>query len=346
MKRIVGCLVLGLLATGCPGAGPVEPVFPAEGEVVTWMPLDLALDLSDQVSPDSLEVTLNGHDVTAEFVIDAPVAGRMQAHALDVWGPGFVLPGPNLLEVRFQAGLTGGLVRIAFETAGDPYADAVTAFAPGPGAGFGASPDRFPGVVLGPPLGLGYFAGTLDVLSLGSAGTIDLAFVDNVVVDGPGVDFTVFENAFLQVGAFSISAPPFAEPAVVSVSQDGQQWSTFPCALHSGPFYPGCAGVHPVAANADDPAAPHASVPTLTPVEELVGLSVLGFPTPPGAGGDSFDLADLGLSWIRYVRIQASDLATGPEGEDNQRFDLDAVAAVSSAPADDADGNGIPDAVE
>lgn len=342
MRRI---LLAGIaaFAIGCPQAAIVV-VAPATNGQVTWMPVDVELDLDAAYAPSSLEVTMNGHDVTSLFTLDPPVAGRVRARAVDVWGPGFVLPGTNQLEVRLQVGTMSYVLASPFETAGDPYADQLVDFAPGAAGGFGQG--DLPGVVLGPPQGSGWFAGTLDVVSLGSGGRIDLAFVDNVVVDGPGADFTVFENAFLRLGAFSITEPPFAEPGQVSVSQDGLTWYAFPCAMATAPYYPGCAGVHPVAANANLPQAPHASVPSNVPIASLVGISAIGFPTPAGSGGDSFDLAPLGLGWIRYVRVVASTSATGPEGVDNARFDLDAVAAVHSAPATDTNGNGVPDAVE
>ena len=54
----------------------------------------------------------------------------------------------------------------------------------------------------------------------------------------------------------------------------------------------------------------------------------------------------MGLGWARYVRIEAADHVSGPFGPDNAGFDLDAVSAVNSLPATDANGNGIPDAVE
>jgi hypothetical protein len=47
------------------------------------------------------------------------------------------------------------------------------------------------------------------------------------------------------------------------------------------------------------------------------------------------------------VRIRDPDFVTGdPFGPTNAGFDVDAVAAVRPAPATDADGNGVPDAVE
>src|SRR5262245_32235493 len=51
-----------------------------------------------------------------------------------------------------------------------------------------------PGIVLGPPGTATPTTGSLTVLSLGHAGSIVLEFSDNVVVDGPGPDFIVFEN--------------------------------------------------------------------------------------------------------------------------------------------------------
>ena len=207
-----------------------------------------------------------------------------------------------------------------------------------------------PGIVLGSPRGGGYDLGSSDVVSLGAAstvvpggepygGTITLGFTNNRVHDGPGADFTVFENVF-YVGGDSNSR--MMEPAVVSVSQDGATWFTFPVDFsprydpvtgalnlrHPFVYNRGFAGVNPVIAN---------------------GFNVDA--TDPGvSGGDSFDLADLqvpGLNWIRYIRIQSTgdqwlvdrdgDLIHHPNGKDTfeanrnfnkSGFDLDAVTAI------------------
>ena len=84
----------------------------------------------------------------------------------------------------------------AWPAAADPYADAVESFDPGTSGGFQQA--ELPGVVLGPPAEPGLFVGSTDVVSLGLEGVIVLRFDDNVIVDGPGVDFTVFENAFMR----------------------------------------------------------------------------------------------------------------------------------------------------
>src|SRR5262249_21243361 len=152
------------------------------------------------------------------------------------------------------------------------------------------------------------FQGATDVLSLGLDGDVTVAFTDNVVVDRPGPDFTVFENAFLQRG--TVTGEPFAEPGEVAVSADGVTWLVFPCAT-AGPYCAGRAGGHPVFANADDPGAPSPLVPSTAPIASLVGVPVDSFTPPPGSGGDSFDLASVGVHAIRFVRIRGRGLRTG-----------------------------------
>ena len=240
------------------------------------------------------------------------------------------------LLIAFCAGVTGRALA-------DPFADAVVSHQIGTGGGAGES--ALPGIVLGPPRGSGAFQGSTDTLSLGLGGSIVLAFTDNVIVDGPGADFTVFENAFLTRGLNT--GGPFAEPATVSVSADGVHFVAFPCRADEMPYYPGCAGVYPVFADARDPNAPSPLVPTTTPIADLVGVPVDGFTPPPGSGGDSFDLAAVGLAMARFVRIDASDLKPGLAGLSG--FDLDAIAAVHSietAGLPDTDGDGIPDAAD
>lgn len=184
--------------------------------------------------------------------------------------------------------------------ASDPFADAVVSFEPGPGAGFGA--DRLPDIVLGPPKGGGLQHGGFDVLSLGAGGSIVLKS-DAAILDGPGPDFIVFENAFYAGGN---PAAPFAEPGEVAVSQDGTRFFVFPCASgNRAELYPGCAGVHPVLANAE--------------------LNAVDPTDPAAAGGDAFDLNELGLPWARFLRIR--DLSDGGTGT-SAGFDLDAVSIV------------------
>ena len=185
----------------------------------------------------------------------------------------------------------------------DRFATQVVSFTPGACAGFGK--DALPGVVLGPPAGAPAGQGSTDVVSLGSGGEIVLSFAPNALVDGPGVDLLVFENAFIVAGG----TQTFAEPGEVSVSDDGESWTTFPCTATAAPWG-ACAGWHTVA-------QPGAEV---SPVD------------PAQIGGDPFDLADIGVTRAQFVRIRdkTSQRCTSP-GPTTNGFDLDAIAAVHAA---------------
>jgi hypothetical protein len=227
------------------------------------------------------------------------------------------------------------LLLLATRARAEPFLDAVVAVTFGTAGGGGA-----PANVLGPPHGLGAFQGTLHTLSLGLGGSITVAFTDNAIVDGPGPDLTVFENAFLLSGLQT--GTPFAEPGTVSVSADGEDWVTFACALDQPPYHPGCAGVYPVFATEQDPSA--ALTPSTAPIADLVGVPFETFTAPAGSGGDSFDLAAVGLAAARFVRIDAGLQRMGLDGLAG--FDLDAVAAVHSVEttgAADTDGDGMVD---
>src|SRR5258708_38663155 len=181
----------------------------------------------------------------------------------------------------------------------DPYVDRIVSFEPGEGAGYGK--DKLPDIVLGPPRGRGKLEPSDHVLSLGKGGKITLEFVDNEVFDGEGPDFLVFENAFLKAPGDD-PGNGFFELAKVEVSEDGKEWKPFP---FDRVTRKGCAGHHPVFANPDEN--------DISPTD------------PEKAGGDPFDLKDVGLTTIRFVRITDLDNATGKDG--TMGFDLDAVAA-------------------
>lgn len=184
-----------------------------------------------------------------------------------------------------------------------PYATRIVAFEPGEGAGFGQN--KLPDVVLGAPLGGGEQAGSLDVLSLGKGGSIVLGFEPYGIVDGDGPDLLVFENAFWPGGDTSAV---FAEPGEVSVSEDGETWSAFPCdgGGDGAGHFPGCAGVTPTEKYDAD---------------EVVPLD------PAVTGGDAFDLADVGVVRARFVRIRdVNEMGQAPSAG----FDLDAVGLVSA----------------
>lgn len=182
--------------------------------------------------------------------------------------------------------------------AGARYVTAVPWFQFGPGQDNGRS--SFPEIVFGPPKGGGCCMGSLDVVSLGNGGAVVVEFEENAIVDAPGPDFIVFENAFSTSGD---AANPFAELATVAVSENGIDWVDFPCTAIAYP-YGSCAGWHPVYANPDSN--------DIDPTDPTV------------AGGDAFDLADIGVQTARFVRITDRVDLTGTNGV----FDLDAVAIV------------------
>lgn len=195
----------------------------------------------------------------------------------------------------------GGVVRP------DRFVTEVVKFAPGPCAGFGAT--SMPGIVEGPPEGGGTLMGSLDVVSLGVGGEIVLAFGENAIVDGPGVDFLVFENAFYANGDPSQIADDLGE---VSVSDDGETWTAFPCTPGASPPYGACAGWRPVLSSSQN------------------GISPLD---PAAAGGDPYDLAAIGVRQARFVRIRDMFRQTCPDKPPrptNYGFDLDAIGLVNA----------------
>ena len=167
---------------------------------------------------------------------------------------------------------------------------------------FRQQPLRRRGLIICPPLSGPPTSGSLDVVSLGVGGEIVLGFGGKVIVNGEGPDLIVWENAFWLGGN---PETPFAELGEVSVSMDGEEWFRFPCdPLREDGYDSGCAGWRPRAE---------------FEVCELLPLD------PTMTGGDPFDLEDLGLDEVRFVRIR--DLAES--GASNSGgFDLDAVGAV------------------
>lgn len=183
----------------------------------------------------------------------------------------------------------------------DPFARALVSFDEGAGAGFGQ--DALPDVVLGPPQGGAATQGSTDVLSLGQGGVIVLE-LGTVVEDGPGPDLLVFENPFVVATTGEV----YGEPGEVAVSDDGASFATFACAP-AAPAPNGCAGFGVVHAAVDN------------------GVDATD---PEAAGGDAFDLADLGLARARYLRISDRGAEAGMSAAaPTAGFDLDAVAVVA-----------------
>ena len=230
-------------------------------------------------------------------------------------------------------------------SAADPFVDRVVETV----VGANQNPDfSDPDLVLGPPEAWGDEAigGSLHVYNLGSGGSITVEFTDEVVYDGEGYDFSVFENPFYIGGSFD---QVFLETARVAVSSDNIAYVTFPVNyLPQDPplefdarpdHYVGFAGVRPVFTNSSN------------------GVNPLD---PDVSGGDHFDLADIAvlaasagvdINNIRFIRI--TDIVAGSLDDDlppddpdpipetsmaeQNGFDLDAIAVLNGRPASPPD---------
>lgn len=106
-----------------------------------------------------------------------------------------------------------------------------------------------------------------NLLSLGNGGSITLEF-DDVIVNGPGPDFAVFENS-LDFDGFT-----YAEFAFVEVATTTNAWARFPVT-----YYP---------TNLAVPFGPEFGLNDVTAVDGLAGKHTLPFGTP-------FD-----LDWLRH----------------------------------------------
>jgi hypothetical protein len=195
------------------------------------------------------------------------------------------------------------------------------------------------------------------VATLGYGGSVTLAFDDVVIEDRPGPDFLVFENAFFDVRVVPLPGSPdddfrvFVEPVLVEVSADGLEWQAFaydPAALAAASDVDyveralwlqlvGLAGVTPTFTGnwtvANDPA-----------VFDPAGTGGVS-----GAGGDAFDLADVGLAQARFVRLTDLDTRNGFPGS-GEGADVDSVVVLHGRPippvAPDSDGDGLSDREE
>lgn len=222
--------------------------------------------------------------------------------------------------------------------AGGLLPDAVVEFTPGTGAGFGQG--AFPANVLTGPDGGNNppFEPSDDpanLLSLGNGGSITLRWSGDVILDGPGPDFIIFENALITLG----TGVPFFEAGVVEAGRTPGDMVRLPFQ-----FTP--------------PAGWNEATPYAIPFEEANFQGLAGtrptYATPTNgidpadpalAGGNAFDLADFGLPWARCVRIVdpgvpgAAGSLTGTNGLfiydvflSANGFDLDTIVAIHHGP--------------
>lgn len=186
--------------------------------------------------------------------------------------------------------------------------DTIARFTPGVGQSTGQGPIFFPTNIFTGPAPLASDTVPLteprDVCSIGLGGVIVVGLRSAVIVDGPGADFTIFENAFRFLGRI------YAEPAKVEVSKDGMMWKEFP---FDSLTLIGCAGITPTTgADPFDPAV---------------------------SGGDTFDLATVGVDTVRWIRITdvTSIIRNDPShpyfDPTLSGFDLDVVIGLHAVPA-------------
>src|SRR5262245_5739469 len=238
----------------------------------------------------------------------------------------------------------------------DPTTDCFPDRVAGLTIGAVASPPAYnswqPGIALGPPGNTTPTNGTLTVLSLGHGGMVVLEFIDNEIVDGPGPDFIVFENAFFCTAAPAAASDPwsiFAEPGIFEASADGSVWHTFP--------YDAAALAEVTQLCSDKAliarlAGLFGITPNFTGNWTLPDDMTVFDPASPGGvsghGGDAFDLATVGLDHAPFLRLVDPDLPSGLPGA-AAGLDVDAVVALNARPTlpgPDSDGDHLPDDVE
>lgn len=188
------------------------------------------------------------------------------------------------------------------------YIDTVYSFTPGRYIDNPNYHDYFPENIFGPPSPKATVqvpaSSMADVLPIGFEGEIIIGFKGKALINGPGYDFIIFENPFIN----PINKGIFAEPGIVSVSQDGINFIEFP---HNPNSLDGLAGLTPVNGNRD---------PFIH----------------PACGGDAFDLETIGLSFITHIKIKDTTNIVTSLPKDHKYynpqhilsgFDLDAVSA-------------------
>jgi len=166
-------------------------------------------------------------------------------------------------------------------------------FTPGDDASFGH--DTFPENILGLPN-----ASKTNIVSFGTSGELIIELKNYTLIDDTGPDLIIFENAFTG----------WTERAQVALSEDGITYFAFACdAFDVDGVYPGCAGVTPINYS-DDP-------------EIMLD--------PDASGGDNFDLADLGLEKVNFIKITDMATCTNPAlcTSGSGGFDFDGLAIVN-----------------
>lgn len=176
-----------------------------------------------------------------------------------------------------------------------------------------------------------------EIVTIGNGGYLTVKFNHPVADDknNPyGIDFIVFGNArHGMVQSWEngnpegsiVSGSAFVEPGIVAVSQNGYDWYYF----SSGPYADDFAATAGYEWDEVNDLWAEELAPT-RPVDPNLGWADFAGKTVAqiievydgSAGGTGFDVAELGLDWIVYVRIEDNPGSTGTT-------EIDAVADVS-----------------
>jgi hypothetical protein len=183
-----------------------------------------------------------------------------------------------------------------------------------------------------------------EVVTIGRGGELIVKFNHPVANDAGnpyGIDFIVFGNARMHMAdgaSWNATSDPeivemtgtmFAEPGLVSVSQDGITWYVYDDVNtpRADSFAPTASyrwddfnNVWTERLDPTRPIDPNLQPADMTEKTVAEGLAMYG----DSAGGAGFDIDKLGLDWIQYVRIRND--ANTPSGITTE---IDAVADVS-----------------
>ena len=182
-----------------------------------------------------------------------------------------------------------------------------------------------------------------ELVTIGQGGELVVKFNHPVGNDENnlfGIDLIVFGNARLHLlnGGFweldsdpntvKVNSTAYLEPGIVSVSQDGSTWYTFDSnnGLLADTFAPTASyqwdDINSTWGERLDPTKPLDPNLSLSNLHAMTVVEVVE--TYNGsAGGTGFDIGNLGLEWIQYVRIQDDANTTGLP-------DIDAIADVAA----------------
>ena len=178
-----------------------------------------------------------------------------------------------------------------------------------------------------------------ELVTIGNGGHLTLKFNHPIANDknNPyGIDFIIYGDAYQVIGGDEgwtngnpeespVGGLISAEPGIVAVSQDGQNWYYFSSGPYADDFAPTASyawdDVNDVWGEELDPTWP--VDPALRPADfagKTLAQMIAAYDR--SAGGTGFDIGELGLEWIQYVRIEDDPTS-------NATTEIDAVADVS-----------------